>query len=117
MEIEEIVSDPEETIPSSSVSLPRGATINLSALSRKLAQQKAEAGLDAGPSKGPARTNENLVSYIFQDQDYGFLQLKSDHAARPLWITEDGNIILEGFSPIAEQAQDFLVAISEPVSR
>ncbi|KAI8876274.1 DNA repair helicase rad25 [Backusella circina FSU 941] len=32
-------------------------------------------------------------------------------------IPEHGHIILEGFSPIAEQAQDFLVAISEPVSR
>jgi DNA excision repair protein ERCC-3 len=30
---------------------------------------------------------------------------------------QDGHIILEAFSPIAEQAQDFLVAISEPVSR
>lgn len=35
-----------------------------------------------------------------------------------MWISpEDGHIILEAFSPIAEQAQDFLVAISEPVSR
>lgn len=46
------------------------------------------------------------------------MPLKQDHASRPLWISpEDGHIILEGFSPIAEQAQDFLVAISEPVSR
>ncbi|KAG1453519.1 hypothetical protein G6F56_007555 [Rhizopus delemar] len=44
--------------------------------------------------------------------------MKSYHSSRPLWISpEDGHIILEGFSPIAEQAQDFLVAISEPVSR
>jgi DNA excision repair protein ERCC-3 len=47
-----------------------------------------------------------------------YLPLKTDHASRPLWISpEHGHIILEGFSPIAEQAQDFLVAISEPVSR
>ena len=46
------------------------------------------------------------------------LKLKPDHASRPLWINpEDGRIILEGFSPLAEQAQDFLVAIAEPVSR
>ena len=52
------------------------------------------------------------------DQDFSWLHLKSDHASRPLWISpEDGHIILEAFSPIAEQAQDFLVAISEPVSR
>jgi DNA excision repair protein ERCC-3 len=34
-----------------------------------------------------------------------------------LWITEDGHIILEGFSPIAEKAIDFLITIAEPVSR
>ncbi|KAJ1516318.1 hypothetical protein HMI54_009918 [Coelomomyces lativittatus] len=46
------------------------------------------------------------------------LVLKKDHSARPLWINPDtGYIILEAFSPIAEQAQDFLVAIAEPVSR
>jgi DNA excision repair protein ERCC-3 len=59
-----------------------------------------------------------LVSHIFTEQDFSYLHLKPDHAARPLWISpEDGHIILEAFSPIAEQAQDFLTAISEPVSR
>jgi DNA excision repair protein ERCC-3 len=44
--------------------------------------------------------------------------LKLDHASRPLWINpDDRHIILEGFSPIAEQAMDFLIAIAEPVSR
>ncbi|KAG0231864.1 DNA repair helicase RAD25 [Actinomortierella wolfii] len=57
------------------------------------------------------------VSYIFGDHDYTWLPLKQDHASRPLWITEDGHIILEGFSPIAEKAIDFLIAIAEPVSR
>ena len=52
------------------------------------------------------------------DQDFSWLHLKLDHPSRPLWISpEDGHIILEAFSPIAEQAQDFLTAISEPVSR
>lgn len=52
------------------------------------------------------------------DQDFSWLHLKPDHQSRPLWISpEDGHIILEAFSPIAEQAQDFLTAISEPVSR
>lgn len=50
--------------------------------------------------------------------DYTNLILKPDHASRPLWIDAlSGHIILEAFSPIAEQAQDFLVAIAEPVSR
>jgi DNA excision repair protein ERCC-3 len=61
---------------------------------------------------------KDFVSHIFGNEDYTWLPLKSDHKSRPLWISpENGHIILEGFSPIAEQAQDFLVAISEPVSR
>ncbi|RCI00875.1 DNA repair helicase RAD25 [Rhizopus azygosporus] len=60
----------------------------------------------------------DFISHIFGKEDYTYLPLKKDHESRPLWISpEDGHIILEGFSPIAEQAQDFLVAISEPVSR
>ncbi|KAI7880298.1 DNA repair helicase rad25 [Lichtheimia hyalospora FSU 10163] len=60
----------------------------------------------------------DFISHMFGKEDYTYLPLKKDHASRPLWISpEDGHIILEGFSPIAEQAQDFLVAISEPVSR
>ncbi|KAI9246244.1 P-loop containing nucleoside triphosphate hydrolase protein [Phascolomyces articulosus] len=62
--------------------------------------------------------NSDFISPMFGNEDYTYLPLKKDHLSRPLWISpEDGHIILEGFSPIAEQAQDFLVAISEPVSR
>ena len=58
------------------------------------------------------------VSRMFGKSDFSYLQLKPDHASRPLWINpEDGRIILESFSPLAEQAQDFLVTIAEPVSR
>ncbi|PCH42321.1 DNA helicase [Wolfiporia cocos MD-104 SS10] len=98
--------------------VPRGATINISALARKLAEaRKSKEGEDgAGPSS--RQFQNSLVSHIFQDHDFSWLHLKADHASRPLWISpEDGHIILEAFSPIAEQAQDFLVAISEPVSR
>ncbi|KAI9018305.1 P-loop containing nucleoside triphosphate hydrolase protein [Hyaloraphidium curvatum] len=49
--------------------------------------------------------------------DYTYLPLKADSESRPLWVCEDGKIILEAFSPIASQAEDFLVAISEPVTR
>jgi hypothetical protein len=52
------------------------------------------------------------------ERDYSEQHLKADHASRPLWISpNDMTITLEGFSPIAEQAQDFLIAIAEPVSR
>lgn len=96
--------------------IPRGATINFSALTRKLAQAHRTNDDEDGLSHRIQQ--DNLVSHMFMDQDFSWLHLKPDHASRPLWISpEDGHIILEAFSPIAEQAQDFLVAISEPVSR
>ena len=105
--------------------VPKGATltINFSALTRKLAEEKrrADAEQDATGASSLTehrRAQNKLVSKIFMEQDFSWLYLKPDHASRPIWISpEDGHIILEGFSPIAEQAQDFLVAISEPVSR
>ncbi|KAI0032530.1 DNA helicase [Vararia minispora EC-137] len=113
MDVVELESDDEddynENVPTSKSLVPRGATINISALTRKLAQERT-----VGGSQG----QDKLMSHIFMDQDFSWLHLKPDHASRPLWISpEDGHIILEAFSPIAEQAQDFLVAISEPVSR
>lgn len=49
--------------------------------------------------------------------DYRYLTLKPDHENRPFWVRGDGLIHLEAFSPLYEQARDFLVAICEPVSR
>lgn len=50
--------------------------------------------------------------------DLSYLPLKPDHETRPLWIDPDtGFIILESFSPLARQAQDFLITIAEPQSR
>ncbi|KAI0346583.1 DNA repair helicase rad25 [Trametopsis cervina] len=109
-----------EEIAASNSLIPRGATINFSALTRKLAESKRSQGdgRDESNLSGHRRQQDALVSHIFQEQDFSWLNLKPDHASRPLWISpEDGHIILEAFSPIAEQAQDFLVAISEPVSR
>ncbi|KAG9477554.1 hypothetical protein GDO78_002770 [Eleutherodactylus coqui] len=45
------------------------------------------------------------------------MPLKGDHGSRPLWVAPDGHIFLEAFSPVYKYAQDFLVAISEPVCR
>ncbi|KAH9838348.1 DNA helicase [Rhodofomes roseus] len=105
--------------PPDSSLIPRGATIKFSALTRKLAEtQIPKDGVEDGDLDVHHRQQDKLVSHMFQDQDFSWLHLKPDHASRPLWISpEDGHIILEAFSPIAEQAQDFLVAISEPVSR
>lgn len=53
---------------------------------------------------------------VFQDYSKA-LQLKPDHEKRPIWITNDNLIFLEAFSPLYQQAYDFLVAIAEPESR
>lgn len=45
------------------------------------------------------------------------IALKSDHRQRPLWIDGNFRIYFESFSPIAEQAQELLVSIAEPVTR
>lgn len=58
------------------------------------------------------------LPHIFGDHDYSYLDLKKDHQNRPLWIDpQKGRIILESFNPLAEQAQDFLITIAEPLSR
>ncbi|MCJ1312557.1 transcription factor TFIIH complex ERCC-3 subunit [Agyrium rufum] len=50
--------------------------------------------------------------------DLSYLDLKPDHANRPLWIDANKRkIILESFSPLAAHAQDFLTTIAEPLSR
>ncbi|KAJ8777845.1 hypothetical protein J1605_014198 [Eschrichtius robustus] len=45
------------------------------------------------------------------------MPLKGDHTSRPLWVAPDGHVFLEAFSPVYKYAQDFLVAIAEPVCR
>lgn len=98
--------------------------INLSALARKASAaavpQEGEIVLleEEFPedAAGPGGGGDDLLSEMFPT-DLSDFQLKPDHASRPLWIDEKGVIIMEGFSPIAEQAQDFLVAVAEPVSR
>jgi len=45
------------------------------------------------------------------------VMLKESHGERPMWVSPDGVVILEMFSSHSRQAQDFLIAISEPLSR
>lgn len=49
--------------------------------------------------------------------DYSSLQLKPDAESRPLWVLSDGSVLLEVFSSLYKQAQDFLVAMADPVAR
>lgn len=60
----------------------------------------------------------DAVSRVFGRMDFLYLKLKPDHFSRPIWISPlDGRIVLESFSPLAEQAQDFLITVAEPRSR
>ena len=52
-----------------------------------------------------------------EQHDFRRLQLKADHAQRPMWVCPDGRIILETYSPLYKHAYDFLIAIAEPVCR
>ncbi|KRH94463.1 DNA repair helicase rad25 [Pseudoloma neurophilia] len=45
------------------------------------------------------------------------IKLKENHETYPFWVNCDGLIILETFSPHFKAATDFLIAISEPISR
>ncbi|CAF3209732.1 unnamed protein product [Rotaria socialis] len=56
-------------------------------------------------------TNEGLKDFRTE------MELKVDHENRPLWVTPDGHIFLESFSPVYKHAHDFLIAIAEPVCR
>lgn len=70
--------------------------------------------------EAPADYVPDAVSKLFGVSDFSYLKLKPDHFSRPIWISPtNGKIILvlESFSPLAEQAQDFLITIAEPVSR
>jgi DNA excision repair protein ERCC-3 len=119
------IANEDDVIPPSppdSSYIPRGAVIKLSALTRKVAETRRrheKQPFSDLSSFDVHRSQQNeSISEIFRGQDFSLLHLKQDHLSRPLWISpEDGHIILEAFSPIAEQAQDFLTAISEPVSR
>ena len=53
----------------------------------------------------------------FQCIDMSNIELKADHASRPIWIADNSHIFLESFNPHYQVATDFLIAISQPVNR
>lgn len=74
--------------------------------------------LNAMSIERPSDFKPDTASHIFGSNDFSYLKLKADHSSRPIWISpSDAKIYLESFSPLFEQAQDFLVTIAEPVSR
>lgn len=71
----------------------------------------------------PSAAGKQVEEAVVKEDEYGAkdyrtqMSLKDDHSSRPLWVAPDGHIFLEAFSPVYNYAQDFLVAISEPVCR
>jgi hypothetical protein len=71
----------------------------------------------------PARTHfrrtegRSLLKSDFSFPVLSDLTLKEHHEKRPLWVSEEGRIYVETFSPWYQAAQEFLVAIAEPCSR
>ncbi|XP_056607635.1 general transcription and DNA repair factor IIH helicase subunit XPB [Triplophysa dalaica] len=71
----------------------------------------------------PAAAGKQVEESSTRQDEYGAkdyrlqMLLKNDHSSRPLWVAPDGHIFLEAFSPVYKYAQDFLVAIAEPVCR
>ncbi|KAG8898120.1 hypothetical protein FRC01_011015 [Tulasnella sp. 417] len=122
--------EPSASLPANNFQPPRATTVNLT---RRIESEKETrnatpihpgmTGVQTLPTKTARRRvkncgNPELMTHIFEKNDFSFMELKDDHISRPLWINPaDASVILEGFSPIAEQVQDFLVAISEPISR
>ncbi len=58
-----------------------------------------------------------IDSIFHRTRDFQNLPFRADHVNRPLWVCTNHHIFLETYSPMYKQAYDFLIAISEPVSR
>ncbi|XP_063224122.1 general transcription and DNA repair factor IIH helicase subunit XPB [Bacillus rossius redtenbacheri] len=85
-----------------------------------------EDDLGDAPAEGvpeSAKKNVETEDQSVPEDEYGAkdyrsqMELKPDHASRPLWVAPNGHIFLESFSPVYKHAHDFLIAISEPVCR
>ncbi|CAM2100670.1 general transcription and DNA repair factor IIH helicase/translocase subunit XPB [Caretta caretta] len=74
---------------------------------------------EAVPSAAGKQVEESGIKVDeYGAKDYRLqMLLKGDHSSRPLWVAPDGHVFLEAFSPVYKYAQDFLVAIAEPVCR
>ncbi|TRY74213.1 hypothetical protein DNTS_002857 [Danionella cerebrum] len=77
---------------------------------------ESQEAVPAAAGKQVDESSTKLDEYGAKDYRLQML-LKNDHTSRPLWVAPDGHVFLEAFSPVYKYAQDFLVAISEPVCR
>ncbi|KAH8582103.1 RAD25 [Cryptosporidium sp. chipmunk genotype I] len=60
--------------------------------------------------------SQQVVLKPFRDYS-SELKLKPDHDKRPIWVFPDGLIVIETFHQSSKAACEFLVTISEPLSR
>ncbi|OXB81631.1 UNVERIFIED_CONTAM: hypothetical protein H355_008793 [Colinus virginianus] len=95
---------------------------------RRHCEDEEEEEDDAAPGKEAQEAVPSAAGKQVEDSgtkldEYGAkdyrlqMPLKADSASRPLWVAPDGHVFLEAFSPVYKYAQDFLVAIAEPVCR
>ncbi|TNN74536.1 TFIIH basal transcription factor complex helicase XPB subunit [Liparis tanakae] len=77
---------------------------------------ESQEAIPAAAGKHVEESSTRLDEYGAKDYRVQML-LKNDHTSRPLWVAPDGHIFLEAFSPVYKYAQDFMVAIAEPVCR
>ncbi|CAI0650117.1 General transcription and DNA repair factor IIH helicase subunit XPB [Colletotrichum fructicola] len=117
----------------SAVSTPGGATPNRSVASdnessvvdpisesedENLEKNVDKFSVDAYLDRPKANGQESMSALFKKKRDFSWLQMKPDSTNRPLYIDPaKGRIFLESFNPLAEQAQDFLITIAEPISR
>uniref|UniRef100_A0A3Q3E0G3 General transcription and DNA repair factor IIH helicase/translocase subunit XPB n=1 Tax=Labrus bergylta TaxID=56723 RepID=A0A3Q3E0G3_9LABR len=82
----------------------------------EVAGGESQEAIPAAAGKQVDESSTRLDEYGAKDYR-AQMMLKNDHSSRPLWVAPDGHIFLEAFSPVYKYAQDFLVAIAEPVCR
>ncbi|KAK4422584.1 General transcription and DNA repair factor IIH helicase subunit XPB1 [Sesamum alatum] len=83
----------------------------------KFSKEESRASAVEGDSHFMEDLDDDIRDGEGKKRDFSKLELKPDHANRPLWACADGRIFLETFSPLYKQAYDFLIAIAEPVCR
>jgi len=69
------------------------------------------------PKAATRRSETEITTDEFGAQDFRAMKLKEDHEKRPIWVTPDGHVFVESFSPMYQSAHDFLVTVAEPVCR
>lgn len=110
--IEYLEQDDDEEGVASSDAIRASSNLSQRIQKRLMKLNDVAAAANEGSDSGSNNVNEEVNYFNFSN-----LSLKPDHASRPIWVCPNGRIFLEAFSPIYKQAYDFLVAISEPVSR